>query len=311
MRNILITTSSFDYCDENLFSSIAAEGYRIQFNPLKRKLTEEEVSDFVEEYHPIGIIAGVEPLTRCVIQKAKHLKVISRCGIGLDSVDLEAARDYGIIVKNTPDGPTRPVAELSIGLMICLLRHIHVTNDAIRKGQWERPMGSLLYQKTVGILGCGRIGKCVAKLLSGFECRVLGYDIHQGDDHDHYAKVSMKDLLNQSDILTLHLSYSPATHHIMNSEKIQMMKKGAFLINAARGALVDENALYEALQCGHLGGAALDTFEEEPYQGPLCDLDNVLLTSHIGSYAKEARMMMEKQAWENLFYELKKREAGH
>ncbi len=306
MKNILITTSSFNYLNENRIHAIALEGYRIQLNPFNRKLTEEEVIALIEKYQPAGIIAGLEPLTRSVMQKANQLKVISRCGTGLDSVDMEAAHEYGIVVMNTPDGPTRPVAELSIGLMICLLRRIHVTNDGIRKGQWQRPMGSLLYQKTVGILGCGRIGTCVAGILLGFECRVIGHDIHQGGNHTRYTSVSMEDLLNQSDILTLHLSYSPATHHIIDREKIRMMKKGSFLINAARGALVDETALYEALESGHLSGAALDTFEEEPYRGPLSMLDNVLLTAHIGSYAKEARMLMEKQALENLWNELQK-----
>ena len=311
MKNILITTSSFDYLNDNLIAPVSSKGYQIQFNPFKRKLTVDEVSEMIDRYDPVGIIAGLEPLTQSVMQKAKKLKVISRCGIGLDSVDLEAARDRNITVTNTPDGPTRSVAELCIGLMISLLRRIHSSNEAIRRGQWDRPIGSLLYQKTIGILGCGRIGTCVAGILSGFECRVIGYDIQHRDNHASYARVSMEDLLNQSDILTLHLSYSPATHHIIDRGKIRLMKNGSFLINTARGALVDETALYEALESGYLGGAALDTFEEEPYQGPMRDLDNVLLTAHIGSYAKEARMMMEKQAWDNLFNELRKKEAGY
>lgn len=311
MKNILITTSSFDYLNDNLIAAVFSKGYKIQFNPLKRKLTVEEVMKLIDKYDPVGMVAGIEPLKRSVLEKAEHLRVISRCGIGLDTVDLEAAHDYGIIVTNTPDGPTIPVAELTIGLILCLLRQIHFTNEKLKKGQWERPMGSLLYQKNVGILGCGRIGTRVAKLLSGFECCVLGHDPNLKDKNKNYTMVDLKELICQSDILTIHLSYSPETHQIINHEKIQMMKKGSFLINTARGDLVDEIALHEALCSGHLGGAALDTFEKEPYQGPLRELDNALLTAHIGSYAKEARLMMEKQAWENLIHELKILGADH
>lgn len=306
MKAILISTSSFNYFEDHVTVDVVAGNYRFQFNPWKRKLTEEEIGKLIEDYDPVGIIAGVEPLTRSVMRKAKTLKVISRCGIGLDSVDLEAAREFGITVMNTPDGPTRPVAELSIGLMISLLRDIHSVNEGIRRGSWDRPMGTLLYGKTVGIIGCGRIGTYVARLLSGFGCNILGYDAKDNNDGAHYVRVDFEELLNQSDLLTLHLSYSDSVHHLMDRTAIRKMKRGAFLINAARGGLVDEKALYEALQSGHLGGAAIDTFEEEPYRGPLRELSNVLLTSHIGSYAKEARMLMEKQAWENLWNELQR-----
>lgn len=306
MKNILITTSTFEYLSDSQISSLRDQHLQVMFNPFKRKLTEEEVVSLFEKYDPVGMIAGVEPLTSRALQKTRNLKVISRCGVGLDSVDLEAARNFGIVVTNTPDAPTIPVAELTIGLILCVLRQIHVTDSGIRQAKWVRPMGSLLHGKTVGIFGCGRIGTCVAKLLSGFECRTLGYDITNKDDNIYYTKVSIEELFNQSDILTLHLSYSPESHHIINQGKLQLMKKGAILINAARGGLVNEEALYEALKSGHLGGAAVDSFEEEPYTGPLRELSNVLLTAHIGSYAKEARMMMEKQAWENLLDELKK-----
>lgn len=311
MKYILVTTSSYDYLNDELINTISKKGYLIQFNPLKRKLSVEEISELIDQYDPVGIIAGLEPFTRSVIQKASNLKVISRCGVGLDSIDLEAARDHGIAVTNTPDGPIRPVAELSIGLMISLLRHIHLANHSIRNGLWNRPMGSLLYQKTVGILGCGRIGTCVAGILAGFECHVIGYDIHHHNHPYRYEKVTLEDLFSRSDLLSLHASYSPSTFHIINRESLNKMKKGSFLINTARGALVDESALYEALCAGHLGGAALDTFEEEPYLGPLRNLDNVLLTSHIGSYAKEARNLMEKQAWDNLLNALENKEAAH
>jgi D-3-phosphoglycerate dehydrogenase len=307
-KNILITTSAFAYLQEGRMASLPHLGLHAIFNPFKRKLTEAEVISLLDAHDPVGLIAGVEPLTRRALQSARNLKIISRCGAGLDSVDLEAARDLGIAVAHTPDAPTIPVAELTVAAMLCVLRHIHVTDAAIRQARWERPMGSLLHKKTVGIVGCGRIGAHVAKLLQGFECRVLGHDLAHANGQALYEEVGLDELLSQADIVTLHLPHTPDSHHLLDRKKLRLLKKDAILINAARGGLVDERALCEALQAGQLAGAALDTFEEEPYRGPLRELNNVLLTAHIGSYAREARVMMEQQAWENLLAGLPKGE---
>jgi D-3-phosphoglycerate dehydrogenase len=268
-------------------------------------LTEAEVTALIEEYQPLAMIAGIEPLNRPTLNAAKFLKVISRCGIGLDSVDLHAAGDLGIAVTNTPDAPTIPVAELTITVILCLLRQNYISHESIRRGTWQRPMGTLLHGKTAGVVGCGRIGTYVARLLSNFGCRVLGYDI-TSHKSDWFENTDLSVVLKDSDIVTLHLTYSEDNHHFMSRERIALMKEGAFLINTARGSLVDEEALYDALTSGRLAGAALDCFEEEPYHGPLKDLENVLLSAHIGSYAKEARVLMERQAAENLLRELTK-----
>ena len=299
MDKILITTSSFGKYDTRLIQDIVGQGFECVLNPLGRKLTEKEALDLIVKHQPLGMIAGVEPLTRKVLEKARNLKIISRCGIGMDSVDIAAANDMGISVKNTPDAPTIPVAELTMGLILSLLRKIHISHGNIRKGDWERPMGNLLYGKTVGIVGCGRIGKYLAKLLSSFGCRMLGCDIIHGQT-ECYEPLKLDPLLVQSDIISLHLPYSKETHHYINSKRIQIMKDGVMIINAARGGLIDEIALFKALKDGKVAGAAIDCFEEEPYKGPLREFDNVLLTGHIGSYAKEGRMMMEKQALDNL-----------
>lgn len=304
MPNILITTSSFGDSCPALLASMEAAGLKAVLNPYKRKLTEPEVSALIDEYEPIGMIAGVEPLTRNVLERAKKLKVISRCGIGMDSVDLDAAQEFGMTVKNTPEAPSIAVAELTLGMILSLLRGIHVSDSAIRRDSWERPMGSLLYGKTVGIIGCGRIGSYVARLLSAFGCRVLGCDT-VCTVGDCFSLEDVETILLESDVITLHIPYSPEAHHFMDNARIKSMKRGAVLVNASRGGLVDEEALYEALKSGHLSGAALDCFGAEPYVGPLKDLNNTLLTGHIGSYAKEARVMMEKQAVENLLLELK------
>jgi D-3-phosphoglycerate dehydrogenase / 2-oxoglutarate reductase len=299
MLNILITTSSFGEQSPELLETMSSAGLNPIQNPYKRKLSESEADYLIQEYNPIAIIAGVEPLTRYVMERAPFLKVISRCGIGLDTVDLPAAGELGVVVTNTPDAPTIPVAELTIGLILSLLRAIHVTDNSIRSGGWERPMGSLLYGKTVGIIGCGRIGSYVGKLLSSFGCNLLGYDPYSAPREIKEAS-SIEKLLEAADIVLLHLPHTKDNHHIINTERLTHMKQGAMLVNTSRGGLVDETALFEALKSGRLSGAAFDCFEQEPYAGPLAQLQNTLLTSHIGSYAREGRILMERQAVDNL-----------
>ena len=298
-KTILITTSSFGVSDLAPLKKMQRLGFNVILNPYGRKLTEEEAQTFLEEHQPIGLVAGVEPLTARVMQNAHSLKIISRCGIGMDAVDLGAAKRLGITVTNTPDAPTIPVAELTIGMILGLLRQIHVSDAGIREGRWVRPMGELLYGKTVGIIGCGRIGTRLARALQGFECTVLGVDPSCPECTDYHI-VGLEQALAASDIISLHLPYSAQTHHFMEADLLAQMRKGAYLINAARGGLVDEDALFQVLSDGRLAGAALDCFEQEPYEGPLKELKNVLLTAHIGSYAREARVMMEMLAVENL-----------
>jgi D-3-phosphoglycerate dehydrogenase len=299
MKTILVTTSTFGKNDPDVLNPLAEKGYEYFLNPYGRKLTEEEVIELINKHRPIGMIAGVEPLNRKVMESASGLKSISRLGIGLDNVDLVAAEDMGIAVSNTPDGPTIPVAELTLGMIISLLRQIHISDISIRQGEWRRPYGNLLYGKTVGIIGCGRIGSYLAKLLQSFGCNVLGCDPVCMEE-ECFALVGLDEILQRADIISLHIPYSKANHHFINANRLKQMKEGAYLINTARGGLVDEQALFQSLVSGKLAGAALDGFEQEPYLGKLKDLDNVLMTAHIGSYAKEARIMMEKEAVSNL-----------
>lgn len=307
MNKIIITTSSFGKNDPAPLQLLQNTGLEVALNPKGHKLTEQEVLDLILEHKPVGILAGIEPLTANVLGQAEGIKAIARAGIGMDSVDQDAAQKLGISVTNTPDAPTIPVAELTLGMILSLLRSIHLTDASIRSGDWERPMGSLLYGKTVGIIGCGRIGSKLASYLKALECRIVGSD-PACNSHDQILIQDINSVLADSDIVSLHLPYMPETHHFMNHERIQTMKPSSYLINAARGGLIDEQALYQALTDGHLAGAALDCFEQEPYTGPLKELKNVLLTGHIGSYAREARVMMETQAAENLISQLKDKE---
>lgn len=303
MKTILVTTSSFGKNDPDVLNPLREKGYEYFLNPYERKLTEEEVIALIKKHQPVGMIAGVEPLNRRVMQSAPELKAISRLGIGIDNVDLVAAEDMGIAVSNTPDGPTIPVAELTLGMILTLLRKIHVSDASIRRSEWIRPYGNLLYGKTVGIIGCGRIGSYLAKLLQSFGCNVLGCD-PVCPLRECFSLTGLDELLQQADIVSIHIPYSETNHHFIDAKRLKQMKEGAYLINTARGGLVDEQALFQSLVSGKLAGAAIDGFEQEPYSGKLKDLDNVLMTAHIGSYAKEARMMMEKQVVANLITSL-------
>jgi len=301
MNNILITTSSFSLDYKNK-PEIKNKNLNFVLNPYKRKLTQDEAISLINEYQPVGMIAGVEPLTLEVLKIAQNLKVISRCGIGLNSVDLDAAKQYGITVTNTPDAPTKAVAELTVALILNLIRHINISDRSIRDNNWERPMGNLLHGKTVGIIGCGRIGRYVAKLLQSFECNLLGYDIMLPANitDSTLSLVTLDELLSLSDIVSLHIPYSNDNDTFLNTERIGRLQKHSLIINTARGGLIDEDELYDALINSRIAGAAIDCFNEEPYTGKLSQLKNVVLTAHIGSYAKEGRMLMEEQALNNL-----------
>ncbi|MEK7376617.1 MAG: phosphoglycerate dehydrogenase, partial [Candidatus Margulisiibacteriota bacterium] len=246
-----------------------------------------------------GIVAGTENYDEGVLKELTETKVISRCGTGTDSVDIKAAGKLGISVRNTPDAPTDAVAELTVALILDCLRQVSRTDRLIRKGVWEKPMGRLLKDKTVGIIGLGRIGKKVAMLVKAFGCRVIAYDISNVGCDAGIEQVEMDRLLNEQDILTIHVPKSGAGY-LIDKTAVSIMKKGSILINAARGGLVDEKALFDALSSGHISFAGLDVFENEPYKGPLLGLDNVVMTSHIGSYAVEARIGMELQSVNNL-----------
>lgn len=296
--NILTTTSSFginEFPDE----------INVIHNPFKRKLTEDEVLDLIEKYQPIGMIAGVEPLTRRVLKKARNLKIISRCGIGIDSLDMEAAKELGIKVMITPDAPIISVAELTLGLILGLLRRINTLDAGMRRGGWKGPKGNLLSGKIVGIIGCGRIGTYVARLAAAFGCKVMGCDPFV-KEHGICNMSDFGKLLKESDIVTLHVPYSRDNHHLIAEKELNTMKSNAILINAARGGLINEAALCDALRNGVIAGAAMDCFEMEPYDGLLTRLENTLLTPHMGSSASEARVMMEKQSLDNLVSELKR-----
>jgi D-3-phosphoglycerate dehydrogenase / 2-oxoglutarate reductase len=304
--SILISTSSFGKQDRQPLDALEAAGVTYQLNPYGRKLKPEETMALLERVD--GLIAGTELLDRHVLEQAHRLKVISRVGTGLDNVDLAAAEELGIQVYNTPDAHVDAVAELTLAGILDVLRRVTYADRQVRQGQWDKPMGLLLRGKTIGIIGLGRIGKAVVRLLQPFGVRVLAYEPYPDDDFAGQYGVTfcaLEDVLGQADVVSLHLSYSAPNRNLLDATRLAQMKPSAFLVNCARGGLVDEGALYEALRDGRLSGAFVDTFAQEPYQGPLVELENIVLTTHIGSYAAEVRLRMEMEAVENLLRGLK------
>jgi len=296
MIKVFISTSSFGEKNTLPLKLLKDAGMNVRLNPYKRQLTGEECLNLYQDVD--GLVAGTEPLTAEVLKAAKNLKVISRCGTGLDNVDLEAAKRLGIKVFNTPDAPTLAVAELALGLILSLMRHVPHMDRDIRAGKWQKRMGNLIRGKTVGIIGFGRIGQKVAELIQALGAHVVYCD--PAVNKTGYKKLLLDELLTQSDIVTLHLSGGSKGTPLLGDKELRRMKQGAWLLNCARGGIVDEEALSRVLQEGCLSGAALDVFTKEPYNGPLAKLDNVILTPHIGSYAVESRVEMEVETVKNL-----------
>ena len=293
---ILITTSSFGKAVSEPLD-LCKERCEVILNPYGRKLTTEE---FVELSADVdGVIAGVENITKDALLQRPNIKVISRCGVGLDSVDLEACKELGVKVCNTPNAPVGSVAELTVTIMLDLLKNVSNMNAQLKAGQWNKMSGCMLQKKKIGIIGMGRIGHKVASLLQGFGVEIAYTDIERKELP--YPYMDKKELLEWADIISIHSSACEEGTYIIGEEDISFMKKEAYLVNTSRGKFIDEEALCRALREHRIQGAALDVFTEEPYHGELCKLDNVILTPHISSSAKEGRAVMEMEAVHNLF----------
>lgn len=293
---VAITTSTFAQFSDEPLQLLRARNIDHVLNPHGRALTEDEAIALLAGCD--GVAAGTEPLTRRVMDNLPGLKVISRCGTGMDSVDQAAAAEKGIAVRNTPDGPTLAVAELTLGYALDLMRQITRMDHDIRNGVWKKRMGNLLDGKKVGIVGFGRIGRAVARLFAAFGTEVAFADPFADDPH--YAKMELDALLGWANIVTLHTPKPKDNPVLLDARRLNLMKQGSWVINAARGGLIDEEALHGLLVSGHIAGAALDVFAAEPYTGPLKDCPTAVLTPHIGSYAKEARIRMEVDTIKNL-----------
>ncbi len=296
---IAITTTTFAKYDMAPMTYLFEKGVHCIQNARGRTLTGEEVISLAKECQ--GIIAGTEPLSAAVMTFCPQLKAISRVGVGLDNVDLAFAQERGIAVTPTSaDLLGRAVAEYTLGLALALLRSIPKQHEDLRQGIWNKHMGSLLRGKKLGIIGFGRMGRAVAALFAVLGCDIAFYDPQvSAEDGGRYTKMDLTELLAHAEILTLHCSKSQDSP-LIGEQELSLMPQGSWLINAARGGLVDEAALFTALESKHLDGAALDVFSKEPYTGPLATLHNIILSPHSASYAREARSHMEMEAVVNI-----------
>jgi D-3-phosphoglycerate dehydrogenase / 2-oxoglutarate reductase len=302
MGKALITTVPFGDKNRLPLDLLEDAGIDYTINPIGRKLTEDELADMVGDFEVI--IAGTEPITAKVMARGEKLKLISRVGIGLDSVDLLAAERRGIVVSYTPDAPAPAVAELTIGLMISLLRSVHVANAKMHAGHWQRYFGRRIAEVTIGVIGVGRIGTRVIRRLRGFGTPIiLANDLKPNHEIDREFKmewVVKEEIYRQADVITIHLPLTNKTKNMVCERELLMMKPDALLINTSRGGIIDEKDLNTALQGGRLGGVAFDVFEQEPYNGLLTEHENCLLTSHMGSMSVDCRTRMELEATEEV-----------
>jgi len=299
-KRILLATWPFGATGRRPLELLEETGWELVFNPYHRRLRPDDVTKLLVDID--AVIAGTEPYNCETLCNANRLRVISRVGIGLDSVDLRYCHDANIRVTYTPDAPSQAVAELTVSNIRNLLRHIHRSDRSVREGAWNRLMGRLVQETTIGIIGVGRIGRRVIHLLDSFGPTILANDrdpkVH-GTTMPNTKWCSVEDIICAADVVTLHIPMCAENHHFINRDLIAQMKTGACMINTSRGGIVDTDALTDALVQNHLGGAALDVYENEPYEGPLTKLDNTVLTAHIGASARQSRYLMELGAAED------------
>ncbi|MFN3698903.1 MAG: phosphoglycerate dehydrogenase [Dictyoglomus sp.] len=307
---VLITPRSFEKIKDRFDKIFEDESIDAIINPYGRVLSEEEIEGLIKDVD--GIIVGVDPITSRVLEKAHNLKVISKYGVGVDNIDLQKAKEKNIVVTNTPGVNSNAVAELTVGLIINVLRKINLSDKRTREGYWERFIGKELSGKTLGIIGTGSIGRQVIKLLKGFDLKILCYDKYPDNNwalSEGASYVSLPELLQNSDIISIHVPLTEETYHLISEKELSMVKKDVVIINTSRGGIIDEEALYKFLKRGQILGAGLDVFENEPPKNsPLFELDNVVITSHIGAHTEEAIMNMAIIAVEDLILVLKGKE---
>lgn len=295
---ILITTWPFN-------ASVAPlDGHEVARNDEGRKLSRSEFLDLVKNNSPDIVIAGTERYDAEAMDLAPDLKMISRVGIGVDSVDLDECSSRGVVVTNTPDAPSVAVAELTICQMINMARRVQEVDGAVRSGAWRRHVGFDLANETVGVVGCGRIGSLVVERLSGFGCKILVNDV-VSDKAERMSKygaevASLGEMLKRSRVVSLHVPMTDDTKGMISSPELETMGSNSCLVNMSRGGIIDENALLEWLRRNPEAAAAIDTFEDEPYSGELLDLRNCYVTPHMGSCTEDSRRQMESGAVEEI-----------
>ncbi len=303
---VLIT----DPVDNTCIDILKGEGFSVE---KKTGLSESEIAGIIDAYHVLVVRSSTQ-VTDTIIEHGTNLKIIGRAGTGVDNIDVDAATRKGVIVMNTPGGNTVSTAEHAISMLMAVARNIPQADAALRKGRWDRKTyrGVELYGKTIGIIGLGKVGKEVAVRLQGFGMNVLGFDPLVSDDviaKLNIESVSFDELLRRADYITLHTPLTDDTRGLLNGNTIKQCKRGVRIVNCARGGIIDEAALLDALKSGHVAGAALDVFEQEPppEHFPLLQNPNVVVTPHLGASTVEAQEKVAVQIAHQIADALKER----
>lgn len=287
---IMVTTYPFGITDESALTILS--DHEVMTNDVERKYSHDEVVERIASFQPDIIIAGTELYTTEILDMVPNLKMISRVGIGYDSVPLEECKKRGIVVTYTPDAPSEAVADLTICQIINMLRR--VSRVDLKHEYWSRFIGREIGACNIGIVGCGRIGSRVSQRLQPFNgTAVFTNDIIPGLAERYGTSLKKWEIFTRCDVVTIHIPYNDDNHHYVGTDELRAMKPGSCLVNLSRGGVVDENALEEWLRDNPDCTAAVDTFVDEPYRGPLSYLDNILMTPHLGSCTVRSRIGME------------------
>jgi D-3-phosphoglycerate dehydrogenase / 2-oxoglutarate reductase len=298
---VAISTSSFGSSDNTPIEMLQSKGIEVLQNPYGRKMTESEI---IEHLHDVdGLLAGLEPLNKTVFEHCPQLKAIARVGIGMDNVDHFSAKKAGIKISNTPEGPTNAVAEMTLGAALVLSRNIIPANQALHEKKWAKSIGLGLKNTTILIVGYGRIGRRTAKLFKYVGCKILICDplANESEIDKSFKLCDLQEGLRVAQIVSLHAA---GDNPILTPKEFGLMKDGVILLNSARGNLIEEQALKDALDSGKVDSAWLDTFPSEPYSGVLTEYSQLLLTPHMSTYSTQCRKDMEIAAVNNLLRDL-------
>jgi D-3-phosphoglycerate dehydrogenase len=300
---VLATPRSFFEEGRDAVEWLTQAGVEVVPSPVDRPLQEDELAALLGEVD--GVVVGVDRIGRRALAAGRpRLRVVARNGIGVDTVDVQAATELGVVVTNAPSVNADSVADFTFALLLALVRRVVEADRAVREGRWPRLVGVELRDRCLGLLGFGRIGQRVAERARGFGMRTVAYDPVPdlaAAERLGVRLVSFPEVLAQADFLSLHLPLTPQTRHLLGEEELRCMKPGSFLVNTARGGVVDEAALARALQEGWIAGAACDVFDEEPPRtSPLLQAPNVLLSPHMASHTREAIARASRVAAENV-----------
>lgn len=298
---VAVTSKSFSR-NEILIAEFKNNFDEIKLNHSSKKLTDEELIDFLKDCH--GAIIALEDFNKYVIDNLPNIKAISKFGVGLNNIDIEYAKSRNIKIGWEKGVNKQSVAEMTLGFMLMLIRNLYITSNLLSNGIWQKNGGYSLYNKTIGIIGVGNIGQELINLLKAFNCTILVNDIINQDEYyekHNLKEVSKEEIFRYSDIITIHTPLNEQTHNLININTLQLMKKSAFLINTARGEIVNLSDLKFALNTNLIAGAAIDVYHEEPPKDlELLGLSNLICTPHIGGNSEEAVLAMGRSAIKQL-----------